>query len=128
MPLFCWFHHFSNSRAEIVKFFSLVFWSKRLHQKDILKLTDLYLNLLLVIWWTIWSILIAFWQIHSGSRMSFLTTSRFKDGLILGQNILIPNWSWFPTKLYFTLALCCEESIPFGYWLGIFLVEIGWYS
>ena len=41
--LFSRFHLFSNSRAEIVKFFRwYIFWSKRWHQKDILKLTDLY--------------------------------------------------------------------------------------
>ena len=31
-----------NFRAEILTIFSLLFWSKRWHQKDILKLTDLY--------------------------------------------------------------------------------------
>ena len=41
MPLFCWFHHFLDSRAKICHTFSLVFWSKWWHQKDILKLTDL---------------------------------------------------------------------------------------
>ena len=40
MPLFCWFHHFLDSRAEFVKLFR--WYSKRWHQKDILKLTDLY--------------------------------------------------------------------------------------
>ena len=32
-----------NFRAEILTIFSLLFWSKRWHQKDISKLTDLYI-------------------------------------------------------------------------------------
>jgi len=40
--LFFWFDLFLEARAEILKKISLVFWSKRWHQKDILKLTDLY--------------------------------------------------------------------------------------
>ena len=42
MPLFFWFDLFLEARAEILKKLSLVFWSKRWHQKYILKLTDLY--------------------------------------------------------------------------------------
>ena len=38
---FFWFDLFLDGRAEILKNISLVFWSKRWHQKDILKLTDL---------------------------------------------------------------------------------------
>ena len=33
-----------NFRAEILTIFSLLFWSKRWHQKDISKLTDLYIS------------------------------------------------------------------------------------
>ena len=44
MSLFFWFDLFLEARAEILKKISLVFWSKPWHQKDILKLTDLYLN------------------------------------------------------------------------------------
>ena len=43
MPLFFWFNQFLDSKAEILEIISLVFLSKRWHQKDILKLTDLYL-------------------------------------------------------------------------------------
>ena len=39
-----WFDLFLEARAEILEKISLVFWSKRWHQKDILKLTDLYRN------------------------------------------------------------------------------------
>ena len=35
-------HYFLEARAEILEKILLVFWSKRWHQKDILKLTDLY--------------------------------------------------------------------------------------
>ena len=42
---FFWFHLFLEAGAEIIKKISLVFWSKRWHQKDISKLTDLYLCL-----------------------------------------------------------------------------------
>ena len=42
VPLFFWFDLFLEARAEILKKISLAFWSKRWHQKDILKLTDLY--------------------------------------------------------------------------------------
>ena len=45
MPLFFWFDLFLEARAQILKKISLVFWSKQWHQKDILKLSDLY-------WWT----------------------------------------------------------------------------
>ena len=41
VPLFFWFNIFLEGRAEILEKISLVFWSKRWHQKDILKLTDL---------------------------------------------------------------------------------------
>ena len=44
MPLFFWFGHSLGARAEICQIFSLVFWSKRWHPKDILKLTDLRLD------------------------------------------------------------------------------------
>ena len=42
MPLFFWFDIFLEARAEILEKNSLVFWSKRWQQKDILKLTNLY--------------------------------------------------------------------------------------
>ena len=42
MPLFFWFDLFLEARAEILEKNLLVFWSKWWHQKDILKLTDLY--------------------------------------------------------------------------------------
>ena len=45
MPLFFWFDLFLEARAEILKKNSLVFWKKFWHQKDILKLTDLYQSL-----------------------------------------------------------------------------------
>ena len=41
VPLFFWFDLFLEARAEILEKISLVFLSKRWHQKDILKLTDL---------------------------------------------------------------------------------------
>ena len=40
-PYFFWFDLFLEARAEILEKFSLVRLSKRWHQKDILKLTDL---------------------------------------------------------------------------------------
>ena len=42
MSLFFWFDLFLEAKAEILKNILLVFWSKPWHQKDILKLTDLY--------------------------------------------------------------------------------------
>ena len=39
-----WFELFLNARAEILKKISLGFWSKRLHQKVLLKLIDLYIH------------------------------------------------------------------------------------
>ena len=42
MPLFFWFDLFLEARAEILENFSLIFWEIWKHQKDILKLTDLY--------------------------------------------------------------------------------------
>ena len=42
VSFFCWFRHLFGSRAEICQIFSFVIWSKRWHQEDILKLTDLY--------------------------------------------------------------------------------------
>ena len=42
MPLLFWFDLSFVARAEILEKISLGFWSKRWHQKDILKLTDLY--------------------------------------------------------------------------------------
>ena len=49
------FNLFFEARAEILKKFSLVFWLKRRHQKDISKLTDLYCKR----WNRLWSAL--FW-------------------------------------------------------------------
>ena len=45
MPLFFWFDLFLEARAEILEKISLVFWKIWRHQKDILKLTDLYKEL-----------------------------------------------------------------------------------
>ena len=42
MPLFFWFDLFLEARAEILEKILLVFWKKFWRQKDILKLTDLY--------------------------------------------------------------------------------------
>ena len=42
MPLFFLFNPFLEARAKILEKISLVFLSKRWHQQDILKLTDLY--------------------------------------------------------------------------------------
>ena len=42
MPLFFWFDHFLEAKAEILEKI-VVFWEIWRHQKDILKLTDLYL-------------------------------------------------------------------------------------
>ena len=42
MPLFCWFDQFLDSRAEIYQIFVGFFFENLRHQKDILKLTDLY--------------------------------------------------------------------------------------
>ena len=43
VTLLFWFDLFLEARAEILEKILLVFWSKRWYQKDILKLTDLYL-------------------------------------------------------------------------------------
>jgi hypothetical protein len=43
VALFFWFDLFLEVRVEILEKKLLVFWSKQYHQKDILKLTDLYL-------------------------------------------------------------------------------------
>ena len=39
MPVFFWFDH----QGRNCQIFSLLFWSKRWHQEDILKLSDLYI-------------------------------------------------------------------------------------
>ena len=44
VPLFFWFNLLLEARVEIPEKKPLVFLSKRWHQKDILKLTDLQLN------------------------------------------------------------------------------------
>ena len=41
LTLLFWFDLFLEARAEILEKISLLFWSKRWHQKDISKLTDL---------------------------------------------------------------------------------------
>ena len=52
MPLFFWFELSLEARAEISVIFSLLFWDKRLFHKDILKLSDLYKNQILVTYLT----------------------------------------------------------------------------
>ena len=42
MPLFFWIDLFLEARAEILEKISLIFWKNFWHQKDILKVTDLY--------------------------------------------------------------------------------------
>jgi hypothetical protein len=42
VPLIFLFDLFLEAKEEILEKISLVFWSKQRHQKDILKLTDLY--------------------------------------------------------------------------------------
>ena len=113
MPLFFWFDLFLEARTEILEKFLLVFWSKRWHQNDILKLTDLYLLL--------WHYILAFsetwttfrpWE-KLGLKIAFL--QEFQSEFQLQKQLVLSNIFEF-SRAFSCPVTCWLSALSWQSW------------